>query len=380
MITSQKVKLSQISLLLLLVIPGGKYLTLPGYLFNVAGRDSWMSFLFMFVLDFVCFLVLLWGLNLNRRGLSLNDVLCRTLSPVGAKIVEVVFVAFYLLRVCVLLLGCITLFSSTFAIKTNWFAFIVPVLMLVAVSLSQGIRNLARLTELLFVLVMLALLVVISLSFRSADFGNLRPFLVEGVAPVFKAGLNGSFWFADSVFILFFMDKIDLPKKKDNLALPSIMIVGIALTVLMDVVFIALFGNSSGLNDIAISKVSQFNIANSSYGRLDWLCISMWMCSIFIKIILYAFCTYRCVNWIVGYKKEKFNWWAYGFVAVVLTVLPLVVDIDDFIMVWVSQGFVKYIFLAVQYVLPLALPLLVKASDVPHRKKSPAALRKEGAV
>ena len=145
MIKAEKVKISQLALILLIVIPGGKYLSLPSYMYSISGRDSWLSFLLLFVLDFVCFLFTLWAINLNRRGLSLNEILTRTLSPVGAKIIFAVFTVFCLLRVTVLLLGCVDLFSSTFVINTNWLAYIIPIALLVAVSLVQGVRNVARL-------------------------------------------------------------------------------------------------------------------------------------------------------------------------------------------------------------------------------------------
>lgn len=58
------------------------------------------------------------------------------------------------------------------------------------------------------------------------------------------------------------------------------LLIGILVTMALVVLYVALFGNASGINGIAITKVSQFNISNNSYGRLDWLSISIWMCSI----------------------------------------------------------------------------------------------------
>ena len=89
------------------------------------------------------------------------------------------------------------------------------------------------------------------------------------------------------------------------------LLIGILVTMALVVLYVALFGNASGINGIAITKVSQFNISNNSYGRLDWLSISIWMCSIFIKIIVLSFCAYSAIVWTVGYKKEKFNWWVF---------------------------------------------------------------------
>lgn len=376
MIKAESVKFSQVWLILLIVIPGGKYLTLPAYMHSITGRDSWMSFLLLFVLDFICFMFMLWALNLNKKGLSLNEVLSKTLSPVVSKIIFAVFTVYYMMKIVILLLGCVDLFSSTFVIYTNWLAYVIPIALLVAVSLRQGIRNVARLTELLFVFIMLALLSIIFLSVSSADFSNLKPFLDEGFKPVVEGSLNGSFWFADSLFILFLMDKLKTPAKKDNVALPVMMAVGIFITVALNILFVSLFGNASEINDIAITKVSQFNISNNSYGRLDWLSISIWMCSIFIKIIVYSYCAYCSIGWICGCKKQKFNWWIYLGMYLPVLVLPLFWRIDDFITKRVSQGFIKYIYMGVQYLLPILLPLLVKlATKKNDGKKTAPQLR-----
>lgn len=369
MIKSQSVKISQLALILLIVIPGGKYLSLPSYMYGICGRDSWISFLLLFALDFICFLFMLWAVNLNAKGLSLNDILSQTLSPVGAKVVLAVFAVFCLLRVTVLLLGCVDLFTSTFVINTNWLAYILPIVLLVAVSLGKGVRNVARLTELLFIFIMLALLSIIFLSIGSADFSNLKPFLDDGFKPVWEGSLNGTFWFADSIFILFFMDKTDMPKKKENGMLCLMLFLGILFTMALLILFIALFGNAAEINGTAITKVSQFNISNNSYGRLDWLSISMWLCSIFIKIIIFSFCAYRSIAWIVGYKKEKLNWWLYFAMIAPVVVLPLFVETEMFIFEWISGGFVKYILVSVQYVVPISLPFLTMAAAKKESKK-----------
>ena len=146
------------ALILLIVIPGGKYLSLPSYMYSISGRDSWLSFLLLFVLDFVCFLFTLWAINLNRRGLSLNEILTQTLSPVGSKIIFAVFTVFFLLRVTVLLLGCVDLFFI-YLRHQHKLAGVHHSHCAAGCGFSRsGVRNVARLTEMLFVFVMLALL------------------------------------------------------------------------------------------------------------------------------------------------------------------------------------------------------------------------------
>lgn len=245
---------------------------------------------------------------------------------------------FFLLRVTVLLLGCVDLFSSTFVINTNWLAYIIPIALLVAVSLVQGVRNVARLTEMLFVFVMLALLSIIFLSLRSADFSNLRPFLDEGFKPVLEGSLDGSFWFADSVFLLFFLEKVEAAEKKGQCAAVRYAAYrhtrdyGSCRSVRGAV------RQRFGYQRHCDNKGFAFNISNNSYGRLDWLSISIWMCSIFIKIIVLSFCAYSAIVWTVGYKKEKFNWWVFLSMVVPVIALPLFFEMETFIFNQVSKA------------------------------------------
>lgn len=72
-----------------------------------------------------------------------------------------------------------------------------------------------------------------------------------------EGSLDGSFWFADSVFLLFFLEKVEAPKKKDNVLLCVMLLIGILVTMALVVLYVALFGNASGINGIAITKVSR---------------------------------------------------------------------------------------------------------------------------
>ena len=58
-----------------------------------------------------------------------------------------------------------------------------------------------------------------------------------------EGSLDGSFWFADSVFLLFFLEKVEAPKKKDNVLLCVMLLIGILVTMALVVLYVALFGH-----------------------------------------------------------------------------------------------------------------------------------------
>ena len=86
------------------------------------------------------------------------------------------------------------------------------------------------------------------------------------------------------------------------------------------------------------------------------------------------------IVWTVGYKKEKFNWWVFLSMVVPVIALPLFFEMETFIFNQVSKGFVKYILIVVQYVLPICLPFLTKAACAKdgREKKTSGAGRVKG--
>jgi hypothetical protein len=135
--------------------------------------------------------------------------------------------------------------------------------------------------------------------------------------------------------------------------------VGIVLAIAMNVVFVALYGNLAPYMNLAMSKVSQFAMVNASSGRLDWLTLSVWASTIGLKLVVYAYTSYRCLEGLIEHKS-KYSIWLSLATQVVL-VLPLFILQHD-IVEGVGQLF-QYPFMVVQYLLPLLLPLFAHIAN-----------------
>ena len=70
---NNSIKQTQIILLVIIVVSGGKFLSLPGLMAKLAGRDSWVSMAIMFAIDFVCLGFILWASRLNHEK-SFDDI------------------------------------------------------------------------------------------------------------------------------------------------------------------------------------------------------------------------------------------------------------------------------------------------------------------
>lgn len=369
-----KVKISQLALILLLIIPGGKYLTLPAILAQDVGRDSWIVYGLLFLADFICLLFILWAIKLNKSGNSFYKIISSTLSPVTAKIIFVVFALLYSMRVTLLAYNSMDLFGSTFSVDTNWIAYVLPICAIIVYALYKGATTIARVSQMIFVAVFLSLLIILGFSAFQADFGNLQPVLEKGIAPVVKSCFSHTFWFADSMMLLFFMDYIPKEEKKTYPIIVAFAL-GAIVSVGLNMVFISLFDNLAPYNNTAMSKLSQFFIQVTANGRMDWLTLSIWLLSIFIKSIILCFCSYRCWAFVFNLCQIKFCILPTVLTLIPVVVLPLFIFSDKTVSAF-NQAIAGQIVLAtVQYLLPLLMPLLTYFADKKTAQSSPTADR-----
>ena len=74
------IRQGQLLMLIIVVISGGKFLSLPGIMAGMAGRDSWIAMCLLFAVDLVCLACMLWALGINKEGLDINEIFCRSLT------------------------------------------------------------------------------------------------------------------------------------------------------------------------------------------------------------------------------------------------------------------------------------------------------------
>lgn len=357
------VKMSQIALLLLVIIPGGKYLSLPAALSQQVGRDSWIVISILLVIDAICLAMLLSSVVHNKHKLSFDAIMTNSLGTVVSKLIYFVFFVLLQMRIITLMSSVYKLFSATFTINTTWIGFWLPVCAFGVYMISIGFRGIARLNQILSVIVILSLASILIYPAMETDVRNLLPLMQSDVIDIAKCSFNSTFWFADYIFIYFVLDNITLGKRPRTIALCGFG-VGAGLTIFMNVLFVALYGPLAEYTDLAMSKVSQFALALTTNGRLDWLSLSLWTMSIFIKLALFMYCAYQSLKFIVGDKGIKINYFIAGAV-MIFSLVPLFVPADDLLSAVLP--YTVYPFIVVQYILPLFMPLLVNRANKKHQ-------------
>ncbi len=355
-----RISLGQFALLLLLVISGSKFLSLPSLLAGDVGHDSWLVLLFAFLFDGVCLAFLCWALKMNKsHNMSLDKILTVTVGKVVAKIVIAIFFVMFVARSTMLLNSCYKMFAVTFDVSTNWVMFVLPVVVVTFFAVSKGFNALARMGQLLSVLIVICIVALLSFTVTQTDFGYLLPLGEAGWDKIASTAFLRSFWFSDYVFVYFIMENVTVKKRVFAPIFVSFTI-GVALTVSMNAIFVSLFGSLAPDIKLAMSKISVFSVTETTSGRWDWLTLSVWIMSVLIKIVIFIYCAYKCLEKLFDKHYTKPNFLSMGSILLLL-MIPLFVSTEDFLQKFVSKMLIPFVL--VQYLLPLCLPLLTKIAQ-----------------
>lgn len=353
-----RIGINQLALLYLLSIAGGKFLTLPSILAKDVGHDSWLVLLFSFLWDAICLVFLLFAVRLNQeKQLDISAILDRTVTKVVSKIVMAIFFVIFIIRANILLSSCYKMFAVTFDVSTNWIVYVIPIVVISFFAVKLGFNSIARTTQLLFGIIFICVFVLVFSPISQVEFTSLLPVGEAGWGKILATSFTRSFWFSDYLFIYFVFDSIKVNKNRVFAPVIVAFVIGAVLTVLMNAMFVALYGDLAQDFDLAMTKIGVYFVSNSSNGRWDWLTLSIWLMSVIIKIIVFIYCAYKSLEKLFGFNKDKFNWYA-GVFIVALLMLPMFISADVVLSTVVMWGLVPFVL--VQYLLPVALPFLTK--------------------
>ena len=359
MLDKNKVYVSQIGVLLLLIMSGTKILIFPALIAKQVGHDSWLVMVLSFVYDLVCLTFVLWAVKLNKQNLAFTDILHKTIGVVGSKVVLVIFFVLFVSRLISLLHSCYRLFAVTFDVNTKWVVFIIPLSLVSYFAAQRGFNSIARVGQLLVVIIVFSVLALVAFPLFQVNFSELLPIGEAGIDKIMEQSVTHSFWFSDYIFIYFLMDTIKVKKKIFSPVLCCFLL-GAAISVVTNMVFVLLYGSLSPEAELAMIKIGLFSVSETTSGRWDWLTLSVWIISVVLKVVIFFFCANKCIEKLFGLHLSNTN----GFVWLGITatlIVPLFVSVEEVLPTFIKWTIIP--FALVQYLLPLLMPWWTKISN-----------------
>lgn len=325
-----------------------KVLFLPSLLVKDIGRDSYLFFFFMLILDFLVLLILLFLMH-KFQDLSFYEILQKLFGTFFAKVILFLFFSFFVLK-------CWAIFQSNFVYlnenlhtSIKWFTFSLPLLVVVFYMSTFGVNAFARLIELMFPIIGMGFLLSLATGLTRADFSNLLPFLENGFVSHLPKIFHFSFWFGDYLILIVFFGNVKLDKKFNMKVTLSVLSAILFITFFIAVVY-SVFSYNTLSHTNSISDILQVLPSISDLGGFDWVLILIWDVALFLYFTLNVLSAFYCFRQIFHNINQQVV--AVGILAIILG-SNLLTHFDIIHNIEIGQKYLLYFCMPVQYGLPL---------------------------
>ncbi|MBE7076559.1 MAG: hypothetical protein E7374_01560 [Clostridiales bacterium] len=360
------VNFRQLSIMTFMSFIALKFLALPSLLYTVSGDMSWLVALVLMIIDGIYAVIIVDLIKKNQKK-NVYDFMKSILGPFFAKLILIVLLIKFAIVIANILKGLEFFVVENFYTELNWIVFIAPLIGVISFMIYKGVRNIARVFEMVFIAIIIGLIYIALKSFAGVDLLMFIPFFEFGVQPLFESAYVHLSWFGSASFLIMLFGCVDFKNaKKFNLIRYIFYAIGIVQ--LLYIVFYGLFDMTSPTHSFALSDVSQYYGGRVAVNELSWLVVSLWVVAQAIQCAMYGFCFVKAVMYIFNIKNS---------------IVPILI-LDAYMLSWVIAGkntiklerfffsdFASIITIISQYIIPLILLFgyLIKRSRQKRKHK-----------
>ncbi len=300
MLIRNNIKVRQIMMVFIALMPVTKVLMLPPILAGFSSNQLYMSLLVNFVCDI---LVLFFILKLNDLfpDKTFFAILEENLGSVFAKIIFFIFGLFFLMKTFIPIIEQKYFVDNTlYEVFPNFISFF-PILLVTTYASVKGLKVLGRAADIAVWFTALTFVVTIALSLSSCDFTHVLPLKLPTVG-VFKGSFSTALWYFDSLYMLLFLGHFDKTKFKNRKIILSYAITSLVV-IFVVIIFLGVFGPIAQSMNFAVADMTVFTAKIINVGRLDYLAIFLLLFSSVFAICLPVFASTKCFERAFGLKK-----------------------------------------------------------------------------
>ncbi|MDF2713851.1 MAG: spore germination protein [Paenibacillus sp.] len=304
---NDKVNVRQFMLLVTLFTIGSSILIIPLSLASSAKQDSWLAILAgMAVSSALVWLYI--GLARQAPGCTLVEMNRKWLGKWLGSLVSALYIATTLILAAPSLLFYLGEFMATQVMTQTPMTILNGMFMLVvAMGLVMGMGTLARAAEVLFPIFAFLFLVLVLLSVPDLKLENLRPAFSVGARPFLRAVFDYvSFSGMPLVIFLMLYPSVVKGSAKSEKAFLSGTIIGGAFLMVITIVCISVLGVENTVQQAypSYALAKKLDIGNI-LTRIEVLMATLWVISLFFKMILYCYAGMRGLAQLLGIGNER---------------------------------------------------------------------------
>lgn len=298
-----KINYRQLSILVFMSFISLKLLALPSLLYVDSKNMSWLVALVIMIVD-ALYAFLILDLMKKSEEKNILEFMKNCVGPVLSRVFLAVYILKYALVVANISKGLEFFVVENFYNEFNWLVFILPLMALLGYMIYKGIRNIARVSELINLAIVVGCLYIAFQSFSSADPMVYLPMFKDGVSPLFESGFKHISWFGSASFLILLFGKVDFKQEK-KWTMIKYLIFAIILVQIMYYVFYGIFDNISATHNFCLSDISQFTSQESSINELSWLIVALWVVAQAVQLALYSYCMMQAIKFTFNIKNNS---------------------------------------------------------------------------
>ncbi|EGW37327.1 spore germination family protein [Desulfosporosinus sp. OT] len=292
------------------VLMGGTFLLIASFVTEAGGRDGWMAVLPALVVTIPYSLMVL-SLSAKYPQKNLLKISEKLLGKWVGKIIGFIYIVIsgYYGGLLLAFIGVIYE-QSIMPLMPRW-VFYIGALLLVFYLVSSGIEVFARFSELIFPMIVIAIVLNIALTIPRIEQGELLPILSEGIKPLFLGALRVVPF--SMVYILFLagiltflpVDKQALGQLKVGVR-RTVFLVGI-LDTLVALIQILVFGPTETVRlAFGILELGKMVEISRTISGVESLFMGVWLGALVIKCGAFYFMTTWGIETV--FKLTKLPW------------------------------------------------------------------------
>lgn len=359
-----KINYRQLSIITFMSFIALKFLALPSLLYLESKNMSMFVSLALMIIDGLYVFVIL-DLMKKSGEKNIYEFMKNYLGTMLTKIILILLILKYALVVGNISKGLEFFVVENLYSEYSWFVFVLPIMILIGFMVYKGVRNIARVSEMVCWAIVIGLIYIALKALSGIDLLSFLPFFKDGVQPLFNSAYIHLSWFGSATFLFMLFGFVDFRSEKKSKMIKYI-IFAILIVQLLYFVFYGLFEITSPTHNYCISDISQFSSTYSAIDELSWLVVSMWIVAQAVQLALYSYCLAQALKFLFDIKGN---------------ILPIIIVIL-YLFMWSFIGentvrmeriffssFASIVTLIAQYILPIILEIVYAIKNKTKRNK-----------
>lgn len=290
----KEITTSQLGKMLFLNILSMKLTIFPAVLTKYCGTDGKIGILLLMLFDFSTLFLYMYLIK-KFPNTKVCDIVRQGIGMVGSKIFFSLLVLFYVFKCLFIVKQAHIYIIDTLVEEMNWFAFAIPLLLLMAFVLTKPRRVVARTIEFLFFMVWISFAFTLIIPITKFKLTNIFPLMENDIWSLMSSLFIVNFITGDYFIVMLAIGRVKWEENSSKKLL-TYAIAGISIVAIFYFIFYGIFGKIAINQGLAISDLPLSAVYPSTIGRLDWVSVICWVFVILMIMAVMFMLTKNCLD------------------------------------------------------------------------------------